>query len=94
MAQSNPTQSFHMIFTGRVQGVGFRFTAQRFANELGLAGWVRNMPDEASVELCAQGDALAIGKFIERLKQHFSIHDVRSSEVPVSGALTSFEIRY
>ncbi len=40
--------------TGRVQGVGFRSWTGRTARALGLAGWVRNMPD-GSVELEAEG---------------------------------------
>ncbi len=94
MAQSETPQSFHIIFTGRVQGVGFRFTAQRFAHELGLTGWVRNMPDASTVELCAQGDASSVNRFAERLKAHFSIQDARMSTAPLTSMLTSFEIRY
>ena len=85
--------AYHVIFTGRVQGVGFRFTAQRFALELGLTGWVRNLPDEG-VELCAEGDAVFCQRLVERLKEHFTIYDVKASEGPVSGHLSSFEIRY
>ena len=41
--------------TGRVQGVAFRASAVDEAREIGLTGWVRNLPD-GSVELEAQGD--------------------------------------
>ena len=36
----------HIIFYGRVQGVGFRYYAVQKANQLGLTGWVRNCWDE------------------------------------------------
>jgi acylphosphatase len=48
------------LVSGRVQGVGFRWFALRRGQELGLAGWVRNLPD-GRVEVVASGpdDALA-----------------------------------
>ena len=44
----------HMRFTGRVQGVGFRYRAKYAANGMGITGWVRNEWD-GSVEMEAQG---------------------------------------
>ena len=35
----------HIVFYGRVQGVGFRYYAVNKANQLGLTGWVKNLPD-------------------------------------------------
>ena len=35
----------HIIFYGRVQGVGFRYYAVQKANQLGLTGWVKNLYD-------------------------------------------------
>ena len=42
------------VYHGRVQGVGFRATAQRLARSLDLDGWVRNEPD-GTVRLVASG---------------------------------------
>lgn len=45
----------HVRVTGMVQGVGFRWFVRERARRLGLAGWVRNLPD-GSVEIAAAGD--------------------------------------
>lgn len=50
------TGARHFSVYGTVQGVGFRWSAHRTAERLGLAGWVRNRPD-GSVEGWAEGDA-------------------------------------
>jgi acylphosphatase len=44
----------HLIISGRVQGVGFRFSAYDEAKDLALAGWVRNLPN-GGVEIVAEG---------------------------------------
>ena len=44
----------HLRYTGRVQSVGFRFTAQGWADQRGCTGWVQNLPD-GDVELEVQG---------------------------------------
>ncbi len=93
MAPSIPKTSFHVTFSGRVQGVGFRFTAQRFANDLALVGWVRNLPD-GDVELYVQGDPAACQELLQRLEKYFSITRASASEGPASGVYTSFEIKY
>jgi len=54
--------------TGRVQGVGFRYTAAHVARELGLTGWVRNTADGA-VEVRAQGDERLLERFVAFLEE-------------------------
>jgi len=46
--------TMHLLVTGRVQGVGFRWFARVAGRRLGLAGWVRNREDGA-VEIAASG---------------------------------------
>jgi len=81
------------IVQGRVQGVGFRFFAERAARELGVRGWVRNRPD-GSVEALAEGDDAALETFIERLKRgplSSRVDRVEVAEVPLQG-FERFEI--
>ena len=47
------------VVRGRVQGVGYRLFALRGAQQLGLNGWVRNLPD-GSVETFAEGEEAAM----------------------------------
>jgi acylphosphatase len=56
------------LVRGRVQGVGFRFFAERAARELGVKGWVRNLPD-GSVETLVEGDDAAVEKYLERVRR-------------------------
>jgi acylphosphatase len=49
---------------GRVQGVFFRASARETALSLGIAGWVRNLPD-GSVEIYAEGDEPLVREMIE-----------------------------
>jgi acylphosphatase len=79
--------------TGRVQGVGYRFFAERAARELGVCGWVRNLPD-GRVEAVVEGDDAAIARFLERLRQGprgSRVEAVAEEDLSVSG-FPSFEI--
>jgi len=54
--------------SGRVQGVGFRFFAERWANQLGVRGYVKNCSD-GTVEVCAIGDQDALQEFKRQLAE-------------------------
>ena len=58
----------HFIFTGRVQGVGFRFRAGNLAKHYGVTGWIRNNYD-GSVEAQMQGREEELDKIIQSLQQ-------------------------
>ena len=55
-------------FTGRVQGVGFRYSAQYLAQGLGLTGWVKNEWD-GTVVMEAQGTEEQLNQLIQMLKR-------------------------
>ena len=55
-----------IVFHGRVQGVGFRWTASQIAGEYGLTGWVRNEYD-GTVTIEVQGSQDLIDNLVDRL---------------------------
>ena len=57
----------HLWVSGRVQGVGFRYHVQRHAATLGVAGFVRNLPDRR-VEVVAEGSSAAVQTLIEAVQ--------------------------
>jgi len=61
------TSRVHVVITGRVQGVGFRYFVIRNAKQLGLVGWVRNRMDGA-VEIVAEGNRQDLQRLVDKLK--------------------------
>jgi acylphosphatase len=61
-------QAERFFVSGRVQGVGFRYAARHRARELGLTGYVRNLPD-GRVEALVQGDQAKIDAFAQWLQR-------------------------
>ena len=82
-------------FTGLVQGVGFRMTAQAVAREMGLTGWVRNEAD-GSVLMHVQGPPEAVGQCLERIPQKTfgRVDNTQSSPLPIERDESGFEIRH
>jgi len=63
-----PEARVHVFYSGRVQGVGFRYTAERMALELGLTGCVKNLHD-GRVELICEGPKLDIERLLTQIKE-------------------------
>ena len=85
----------HAFFSGRVQGVGFRWQTQAFARKLGLSGWVRNLPD-GRVELVVEGERHLLDDFLTALEKEFRgcVTERNVQTRPAAGGLASFEIRH
>jgi acylphosphatase len=83
-----------LLVSGRVQGVGYRYFAERSAQEIGVTGWARNL-DDGRVEVHANGTATQLEEFEARLRKGPRFADVRSvesKETPVL-ELSGFHIR-
>ncbi len=63
----------HFIFTGRVQGVGFRYKVSRLARHSSVTGWVRNLSD-GSVEAELQGREEALDIIVKQINEDAYIH--------------------
>jgi acylphosphatase len=85
----------HIVFAGRVQGVGFRFTAHRIAGHYGLTGWVHNLPDGA-VEMVAQGSEKDIDDCIRDIDESFAgyIRETNVEEIPSDPTRLDFKITF
>ncbi|MCR4337522.1 MAG: acylphosphatase [Candidatus Omnitrophica bacterium] len=60
----------HIFYSGIVQGVGFRYTTQRLAEDLDLQGWVRNLSD-GRVEVVTEGPKEQIEQLMAALESRF-----------------------
>ena len=85
----------HIIFTGRVQGVGFRFTAFHIANRCELTGFVRNAHD-GTVEMFVQGPAETIDDCILDIQEEFAgyLGETKIQECPVNPKYEDFKITF
>lgn len=85
----------HLIVTGHVQGVCYRWHTQRTAARLGLRGWVRNRPD-GSVEIVAEGPRADLQQLISWAQhgpEEAEVDEVRSDWSAPTGEFAGFEIR-
>jgi len=89
-----PLERWRLIVRGRVQGVGYRASCSRRANELDLGGWVRNLAD-GSVEVEAEGPAQRLAEFqiwCEGGPRQAQVTGVGATRIPLRGD-DWFEIR-
>lgn len=87
-------QRMELRIFGRVQGVSFRWYAQKAALGLGLTGWVRNRAD-GSVQLVAEGSPSALDElrnWADRGPDHAHVDRVEENRSESAGSFTGFEI--
>lgn len=93
---ANVKKRIHVFYSGRVQGVGFRLTAEEIAQHLGVVGWVKNLRD-GRVELIGEADEAALSRFLEALRSGPMKNFITQTEISWSNAsetFDEFEIRY
>ncbi|OYD13814.1 acylphosphatase [candidate division WOR-3 bacterium JGI_Cruoil_03_44_89] len=86
----------HMLISGLVQGVCYRWFARKEADSLGLTGYVKNLYD-ARVEVVVEGERGLIEEFIKMLKVGPSSSDVRDLKIEwreYKGEFSGFAVRY
>jgi len=83
----------HIVFRGRVQGVGFRYTARALVQSLGLTGWARN-EDDGSVTIEVQGREPMINKMLVGLNRgmFIKIEWIDTEEIPVVNDEKGFSV--
>ncbi len=89
-----PDAAREVRIEGRVQGVGFRWSAYEEARRCGVVGWVRNAPD-GSVEVHAEGSAAAVEAFLSWLRQGppgARVDSLRARPVQPTGTYRRFSI--
>jgi acylphosphatase len=84
-----------IIFRGRVQGVGFRFTVLNVAKRYQLTGLVRNLPD-GTVEMIAQGCSDDIENCIRDINESFgyNVEDTQVEDVSADRRYRDFKITF
>jgi acylphosphatase len=96
MSDSNPETCRRVVFSGRVQGVGFRATTEHLARRRPVTGYVKNLAD-GTVELVACGEPEEVERFIQAVRSHFqeNLTGAAEQDHPAGiGRFQSFGVRY
>ena len=94
-AKPDETKRRRVIYAGRVQGVGFRYTSRMLAEPFPIVGFVKNLPD-GTVELQAEGAPEAVREFLAKVEEHFrsQIREATGADLPPRGDEPAFTIAY
>ena len=88
-------KQLHLYCSGKVQGIGFRYTVQDIANSLKICGWVKNLSD-GRVEVLAEAEEYSLNSFLEQINQHFSLYikEAKTEWQSASGKFRDFQITF
>lgn len=84
-----------VLYSGHVQGVGFRWTARSIASGYAVTGYVKNLPD-GRVEMVVEGEPTEVNAMLDELAHTMSrnIRDAKIDRQPATGQYRSFDIAY
>ena len=84
-----------VVFSGHVQGVGFRYTTRSTARSFDVTGYVRNMPD-GRVELVAEGAEDELERLVQAVRDEMGgyIRDQQVTSSPANGEFADFGVRH
>jgi acylphosphatase len=91
-----PGKAARVLVSGRVQGVGFRYSAVREARRLGIHGTVENRAD-GTVEVVAEGSPEKLERFIVWLRKGPPgawVREARVEWIPYSGRFQDFDVQF
>jgi acylphosphatase len=88
-------KQLHLFYTGKVQGVGFRYAVLDIARQQKVSGWVKNL-DDGRVEIIAQASEDILKDFLQKINQQFSgyIINLNIEWLPASGEFSDFRIEF
>lgn len=89
-------KQIHVLFSGAVQGVGFRYTTERIARHFEVTGYVKNLPN-GKVETVAEGEEQALKDFLQALcdsDMKSYIRDVHTEWSEATGKFQGFGVAY
>jgi len=93
--KSEPCHRRHLHYSGRVQGVGFRYTVKNIAMRHNISGYVRNLPD-GRVELVVEGPDAEIEELLTAVNNRMNgyIRSIDVANLPATGEFSHFHIRH
>jgi acylphosphatase len=95
MGRREEAQRREVHYSGRVQGVGFRYRVCRIAEQYTVTGYVKNLPD-GRVEVVVEGRSEEIQAMLRAVKDEMDRYIRNVCEVPsqATGGFSGFEVRY
>jgi acylphosphatase len=88
-------QRREVYYSGRVQGIGFRYTTRRIALQFAVTGYVKNLAD-GRVQLVVEGRAEEIQSMLDAVKSEMDryIRGVHETPSRATGGFSSFDVRF